>query len=291
MLRWAPLLAVVLLAGCASGGSVPAAPISPPPQTWTVTNGTLTLMASAGFGGAIVSLTDAAGNQYVNTSDHGREFQTAYTLDGLAEVENPTEAGSFADASGQVSTSIIKGMAASGAVLSSTVNPAYWEPYNGALVSPDTISKTITLGYGGIANVIRWDVTIVLAQPHTLSTFEGLTGYGPPLPELWVQQPSGSWMQSTPAPNVAVQYGSPIIEASADGAQAIGVYTPLTTPLPYQNAFNTQLAGVDKWDCAWWNTGTYPGNAIPAGTYSATCYVAVGTLAQVEASITILQTL
>lgn len=283
MKRWA--IAALVLAGCASGGNSPTpALISVLVQTWTATNGTLTMTASAAFGGAVVSLTDGTGNQYVNTADHGREWQTAYQLDGLTadenQAENPTEAGSASDTI--TSSSQIISASAVGNVFSTCVHPAYWIPYNGAVVSPDTICKTVTLGYSGISNLIRWDVSITTAAPHMTWTVEGVTGYGPELPDLYQQLDNGSFSEFDSAVidlEGETQYALPIIEASADGMQAVGIKT-FGTIGEDENAV-IYTAAVDKWDCAWFTQ-----TPIAAATTSYTCYIAVGTLADVEAAMT-----
>lgn len=278
-MRCALILGLLALTGCAGGSTPP--PMPPAPSTWTATNGTVAVTAAAAFGAAVVSVTDGLGRQYVNTADHGREFQTAYQLDGTGEVENPTEAGSAADGAGTSSTTVIGAVSVAGNVLSTSVHPAYWNAYQGATVSPDTISKTVTIGYNGMANVTRWDVTITTAADHSTGAFEGLTGYTPVLPNLYVQQADGSWLNTgMTAAQGWVQWQAPIIEASADGSQAVGLYSP---GFSYWWAI-IDWAGVDKWDCAYWVQ-----TPLPAGTYQATCYVAVGTLAEVEASLAALE--
>lgn len=272
----------LLLAGC-GGGSGPPSPGPPPapPQSWTVTDGDVTLTAEVRFGSSITSITDRHGNQYVDDVDHGRQWQVAYQLDGLDEGENPTEAGSAADAAGPTSTTVILATAVSADSFASSVHPAYWYPYQGATVSQDAISKTVTVGWRGLSNVVRWDVAIDLAAPHSFGVFEGLAGQGPMLPLLYVQQPDGSFSIVTQTDGGTTAPKTPLIEASVDGSQALGVMATGTDLL--WSTFDISGAGINAWGCAGWLQ-----DDLPAGHYARACYVAVGTLAEVEASLTAL---
>lgn len=274
------ILAALFLGACASGGGGNHIPPSPAPaQNWTITNGTVIVMASAAYGGSVVSVIDGSGKQYVDTVDHGREFQIAYQLDDLGEGENPTEAGSAADANGPTSSTVILGVVLNGPnVFTSVVHPAYWNGYNGTIVSPDTISKTVTVGYNGLANVIRFDVQITTVGDHTKAQVEGLTGYGPVLPVTYLQQGDGSFIATGQTQSWGMyKYSAPIIQSSVDGSQAVGVYSPGDY---YLNVVDWPGASVNKWDCAYWIQSPFP-----AGIYKRTCYVAVGTFAEVEASL------
>lgn len=277
-MRLVAISLLLALAGC--GGNTPI----PPPivQSWTISNGSVTVGMSAAYGAAVVSVTDKHGTQYVDTADHGREFQTAYQLDNLGEGENPTEAGSAANGSSQTTSTVILNAAITSTnSFTSTVHPAFWNAYNGTLVSPDTLTKTVTVGYGGLDNVLRWDVTITIASNHSTSNLEGLTGYGPLFPTLLVQQVDGTFIQMASPPNTLVEPMGPMIEVSADGSAAVGAYSP---GYRYFNEVNIANVGVDKWDTAWWQQ-----TPMPAGTYSYTAYVIVGTLAEVEASLIALE--
>lgn len=281
----ASILGLVALVVAACGGTPSPVIVAPTVQAWTISNSSVQVTASAAFGAAVISVIDKHGNQYVDTFDHGREFQTAYQLDGQGEGYNPTEAGSAANGQGRTSsTTIVSAAITSANVFESTVHPAFWNAYNGGIVSPDTIAKKITVGYAGRDNVLRWDVSITLAEDHLHGYFEGLTGYGPNFPGLYAQQPDGAFalvVETTPAPWLPGALSTPIIESAADGSQAIGAYAP---GYLYANTPNILGVGVDKWDCAWWEQAP-----LPAGVYSYTCYVAVGTLAEVEAALVALE--
>lgn len=275
-------LAVLLSIGLTACGSDPSSTtvVSPSPQAWTIGNGTVTITAEARFGGSVTSVRDAHGHEYDDIVDHGREWQIAYQLDGLDEGENPTEAGSAADAAGPTSTSTILSVSVpSPNVLSTTVRPAYWYPYQGALLSPDTVSKTVTVGYAGLANVIRWDVAIDIATDHSMGVVEGLAGYGPQLPLLYVEQVDGTFTETPQADKGTVTPATSFIAASADGSQAMGVVAE-KPPMLTWNQLDFLGSGVNAWGCAGWIQ-----TPLPAGRYTATCYVTIGTLAEVEASL------
>lgn len=272
--------------------STPQPPPAPPPDTiWTASfpfdNSDIVVSVDARFGGAIYSLT-WKGVQFVNTDDHGREIQTAFQLDGLGEAVNPTEAGSAADAAGPTSSSIVNSAVASGNQITTTSIMAYWLPAS-AIRSTYSLSKTITLGWAGIANVIRDDITVVGSEYHSSVSIEGLTGYlGAQFTSLYEFDPSTEQLTNLPYtpssvfdPSKIVGSSIPIILATPTGDAAMGIYSP-TVPV-YQAWMG---AGGDsmKWDAA-----VHSVVPFPAGRYSWTVYMVVGTLAQVKQSLSILR--
>src|SRR5882757_3057286 len=120
------------------------------------------------FAGAIYSII-WNGKQFVDSADHGREFQSASSFDGLGECYNPTEAGSLTDTTR--STSALLGISAAGNVLKTTSQMAFWAPagypypqgcggnqslkiaQNTTDLSNHLLSKQVTIGYSGIENV------------------------------------------------------------------------------------------------------------------------------------------
>lgn len=279
MVVFAAALALVSTLVACGGSGAQTPPTCTLTMTCFVTNGFITVGVDPAYGMAITSVIDAAGNQYVNTVDRGREFQNAYQLDGLDEAENPTEAGASADGTGgTTSTTVIVSVnKVFPTMLQTVVHPAFWYPYNGALVSPDTVYKQITVGVEA-ENVFRWDVVVTTASDHTQAAMEPGAGYGPMLPNLYELQTDGSWALQPTAP-AGASYYAPIIKASADGTQAIGLLSPISQYYDYM----ITAAPVDNWNCGWQRYTPFP-----AGTYNYTCYVAVGTLAAVEASVSAL---
>ncbi|QSQ21370.1 hypothetical protein JY651_40320 [Pyxidicoccus parkwayensis] len=128
-------------------------------------NETVRLGTSSQYGGAINSLV-YDDKEYINSIDHGRQMQVAYSLASSGEMLMPTEAGNNRDHDGPTSTTVVKGVEAKDGSVTTTVNPAYWrEPgkaaggYNDPAarvtkntteVSEDTLSKTVATGVGGL---------------------------------------------------------------------------------------------------------------------------------------------
>jgi hypothetical protein len=56
----------------------------------------IVLRTSARYAGAVASLT-FRGVEYIDIKDHGRQMQSASSVDSLGECYNPTEAGNRAD--------------------------------------------------------------------------------------------------------------------------------------------------------------------------------------------------
>lgn len=124
------------------------------------------------------------GQEWVNSHDHGRLFQTALQIDGYGECFNPTEAGSY-----KGSDSILEGITVdhiNGNTASTTVRAASWGvapdglnycpkgTHPGISVPTDTrISKKITVD----GNIITWDVSINSPSAKERFNIEVLTGY------------------------------------------------------------------------------------------------------------------
>lgn len=254
--------------------------------------------------GAIDSLT-WGGTQFINAHDHGRELQSASAYDGYGECLNPTEAGSDSDGTGPRSTSLLTDLRAGGDTLQTRSRMAYWvgpgqatgscpkgPGPQAAPRSDDVLAKTVTLGAEGVANAIAYRATYITAQAHASATFEVATAYMPPdFARFWNFDPATG--QSAPLSAGPGEQGVPVILANADGSRAMGVYSPALPQATVPNAgygrfdFAT-LPGPGnatvKWNCV------FRENAVPAGAHSYTCYVVVGTLADVRAGIAALRT-
>lgn len=167
----------------AIGGYRPPAPPSPAAPQYAL-NGSfngkpIVVGASARFGGAVYSL-KCGGFEHLDSSDHGRELQSAWQYNNTGEAQNPTEAGSSANGAGQLSSSRILSASVSGATLKTRINPSYWYAYNGAIVSPDFFEKTVTLGHQGHSNVLVHECELYVGDPYNnFLSVEGLTAYTP----------------------------------------------------------------------------------------------------------------
>jgi hypothetical protein len=169
------LLPLTLCAGPAVTPSPAQATI--PPEGIHISNGVLTLGISARDAGAVSSIV-YDGAEMVNDHDHGRQLQIAWSYNALGEPDNPTEAGSAADARGATSTSQLLEIHAEDAAVTTRSHPAYWYPPGYVnkkglksavtqLVTADTLEKTLTLGYHGDPHVIVVDAAVTISPTLT----------------------------------------------------------------------------------------------------------------------------
>ncbi len=187
------IIAIIIAAVLAIGAAVyffvikkssPPATVVPVSSDWVI-SGThdsqpVTLKANAVHGGAVYSLV-WGGTEFIDATDNGRELQTAWQENNLGEGRNPTEAGASADGTpASHSTTVVTAYNATGNILRTQAQLAYWFPYNGATLSPQKLSKTVTIGYNGLDNVIHHQITITLAEALQDINVEGLTSYSPP---------------------------------------------------------------------------------------------------------------
>jgi hypothetical protein len=156
------------------GWGSPAPPPPAPPQ-WQlggVFDGkTVVVGAGPNYGGAIYSLL-WGGNQLINQDPaNGGQLQTAYYVEtppGQQNAINPTEAGNWLDhvsskGSPTGSTTQITGEYLSSLHLQTLCHPAYWSgAYQGSLVSPDVLGKTVTL----VGNDIHLEYTLAFNSDH-----------------------------------------------------------------------------------------------------------------------------
>lgn len=257
--------------------------------------------------GAIHSLT-WNGREFINSTDHGRQLQSASNFDAgsrfTGETFNPTEAGSRADGAGPVSTSRLLHLIADNNRLQTTSQMAFWlrpgersggEPAkNRTDISNHLLTKRVEIGYRSWPNVIRYDVTFGLPvdEQHHYAQFEALTGYMPPEFEKFltidlpsIEPPSAENRRSArqrlaPLDDGPGEQNKPIIFCTNDEQHAMGIWSPQQPSPGFVNAgygrwrFKNQK--VVKWNCVF----RIRRNAdfVPAGDYSFRCFVIVGTL-------------
>jgi hypothetical protein len=244
----------------------------------------LVIGTSARFAGAVSSV-ELGSVQFCNASDHGRCFQSDMLLDGLGIAKNPTEAGSEHDGGGSTSSShllFFKQPVVNN--LSSINQAAYWKAWNGHVLSPDRITKTITIGALGRPHLVKWAVKFTLAEDHSSSLFEVLTGYMPPTFGHW-QTLDGSPLVSNPSPEAWLRYTSQPLLCCINPVtgSALGFYcSPVRggiKPAPWAPpvyTFGTRANDCTKWN-AWNNV-----SPAPTGDYSYTMWLAMGTIASVR---------
>ena len=285
----------------ASAASLEAASTSPVVGSIraTVLGTPLVISATARNAGAIDSLI-WNGLEFIDAKDHGRELQSASSYDGYGECLNPTEAGSGRDGVGATSTSRLLGLSTDGNVLATTTQMAYWVPagarydgaahcgthpelhaaVNGADLSNDLVSKSVSIGYGGFDNVIQYLSSFRTADAHSQAQFEAVTGYlSANFTSFYAVDMNTYAMR--PLDHVAGEVGQPVIFATADGSHAMGAYSP---DIP-ENATSGYAKFFFPGDTSKWSV-VFRQNATPAGTYAFRSYIVVGNLTQVRATLT-----
>jgi hypothetical protein len=265
----------------------------------TVLNAPLILHASPRTAGAIDSL-KFRGKEFVNAFDHGREWQSAVSYDGLGECLNPTEAGSLKDGAGPDSSSQLLDAHVQDATLATTVRMAYWlapgEEYkagcgqkkdvhaaqNKELVSDDTLLKRTTVGHRDIPNVIDFLVTLNVGEPHQSVVFEALTGYMPPeFSQFLTFDPATS--EVAPLSAGQGEQPLPLIVSTKDRQFAVGVYSP--DPQPGYGRFQfLDKPGVKGWNAVKWNC-VFRTGAVRPGPLTYHCFLAIGTVEEVRTAL------
>jgi hypothetical protein len=215
------------------------------------------------FAGAITSL-KWNGREFINIYDHGRQLQSAMQVDGYAECNNPTEAGSEADARKSTSTSALSSIQfASKDSFTAETMMAYWSAsrVTGACVkgkdprvttpqSKHILHKTVSIGYKSDQQIAKIAVTFKSPRNDVSSAFvyEYLTGYlnseftqfynlnGNTLAKVTkLNDISGSGF---PAGSYHAGSALPSAMASADGSYAMGVYFPMSQLAKCSTAFH-----------------------------------------------------
>ncbi len=255
----------------------------------------LKITAMERFGGAIGSLT-WKGVEFVDIADHGRQLQSACHFDDEGECYNPTEAGSMADGTKQTSTSEWQYGSNEGGALKTQSRMAFWLSPGGVLgggcvsgrvintapVSNFIFGKEIKIGYDNWENVIEYDVNFWVAEDHGKGVFEILTGYMPIKFNKFY-----AFDKATKSIKSIVSGGSdkPVIQATADGSLAMGIYTPWkqlgVRGTDYYAAyysvrdFSDVSVAATKWNVAMHNMTAKKGN------YAFKNFVIVGSLEEV----------
>ena len=263
------------------GGSAASPPAAIQPD-WVLTGthgGRSVAVAMSPYRGAAIYSLKWGGVELLDHSDDGRELQTAWQLDDMIEEQNPTEAGSTGEGTSdnpyQCSTKILSATKTGDTVFTSSVNPAYWHAYQGQLTSPHVLNKTITLGYGGMDNVIRHDLLIKLVNDHSHIVTEGITSYHPRNFNTFFTL-DGDTLTQVPTPSANVGTSLPVIAATADKQYAVGLWHPN----PALGYGYSMPGGWPKLDAAWWEK-----KPAPAGDYPYVVFSIFGTVDDVVASI------
>lgn len=189
--------------------------------------------ARAGFAGALGSLRHN-GMEYLNIDDHGRQMQMAVSLDPRPECLMPTEAGSAADGSGPTSSSRLIAAQVGPGTWETSTNAAYWltGTCTQETFAPDLFTKQVQVGVPGNAKVIRYagQMQLVRTYPQVYaeiptaylrSPFTALYRIDPQSGDTWKIRTFNTWPNGEEDSN-----NVPVIFATADGAHAIGLWSP-----------------------------------------------------------------
>lgn len=253
----------------------------------------IVITTTARLAGAIHSLT-WNGKEFINSSDHGRQLQSASNLDAASaftgETFNPTEAGSRHDGAGEQSTSRLLHYVAQNNQLQTTNQMAFWlrpgelsdshPAKNTVELSNHLLTKRVTIGYLDLPNVIQYDVTfgVPIGESHKYAQFEAVTGYMPAEFKRFVKFNATS-SQFEPLSDGPGEQSAPVTLSTEDGQYAMGVYSPDQPSKGFENAgygrWNFGSQNVVKWNCVF---RLRNGDGIAAADYSFRTFVIVGTL-------------
>ncbi len=262
--------------------------------------------------GAIHSLT-WNGREFINSTDHGRQLQSASAFDNgtpwsNSEEYNPTEAGSVRDSAGPTSTSRLLHQVVGPEYLQTTILMAFWLPPDGTsggkpaknktALSNHLLTKRVQIGYKNLPNVIDYRVTFSVpeGERQTRAQFEALTGYMPAeFHKFYAVVPDKAELQPLDAGPGEQRY--PVIAANEAGTHAMGIWTPVAQPAGFTRVgygrFEFEKAKVTKWNCVFRKVleKNAAGENKPhaAGEYSFQMFVIVGDLKTVHENMLALQ--
>ncbi len=263
----------------------------------------IVIRTTARLAGAIHSLT-WQGREFIDSTDHGRQLQSASNLDAGAplsnETYNPTEAGSARDGAGPRSSGRLLHLRVETNALQTVTQMAFWlapgeksgpnPAKNKTILSDHLLTKRVRIGYKNLPQVITYDVAFSLpvGERHVDATFEALTGYLPAEFERFLQYNPRSG-ELEPLSDGPGEGPRPVVLAVPAGTHAMGIYAP---PQPARHTigpgfgrFRFPAEKVVKWNCVF---RVHDAAGIPPGEYSYRMFVLVGDLTTVRDSMRVL---
>jgi hypothetical protein len=270
----------------------------------------LSVTASTALAGAIASVR-LDGRELVASGGHGSALQYAFHAHGLGECWNPTEAGSDRDDVGGgpqfhgPSTSRLFSFSGGARWLATLsrlamyVAPGSRSSWNGCTpsypagfpfengLSPYLLSKNVSVAAGaGGAALVRFDTTLQVLAPEQSSKFDSLliAYLTPRLDHYWeYDTASGALTPATLAGHTSL---GPIVAATADGREAVGMWSApavgsfaLTYYLGYQPGTTAYPFQSHTVQTTWWGRDLRPGRYRYRSAY------AVGTLREVARTL------
>lgn len=259
----------------------------------------IVITTTARLAGAIHSLT-WNGKEFINSTDHGRQLQSATNLDCgtpiTGETYNPTEAGSRDDGAGPLSSSKLLSSSAQGAELKTTIQMAFWlkpgeksggQPAkNTTVLSDHLVTKRVHIGHKDLPNVIEYDATFTIPKEHhTQCVVEALTGYMPPeFKNFYKRDPATG--ELSPVDDGPGEQPRPLVFATENGSHAMGIFAPENQPRGPEKAgygrFRFINEKVVKWNCVY---RIHNKDGIKPGDYLYHMFVIIGTLDDVKSSL------
>lgn len=259
----------------------------------------IVITTTARVAGAIHSLR-WNGREFLDSTDHGRQLQSAVNLDVggvlLDETFNPTEAGSVRDGAGPTSSSRLLWLSAAGRELQTVSRMAFWlapgdssaghAARNTEALSNHLLQKRVVIGAGGLEHAIRHEIAFTLPadERHTRCTFEVLTGYMPDDFDSFHGLRDDDTL--VPLPAGRGEQPLPIVASTTAGDHAIGAWSPTrartTSRPPAYGRFTFPDHRVVKWNCV---VREARADGLEPGTYRHVVWVAVGTREQVRATL------
>jgi hypothetical protein len=298
------LFPLLVVAGCGSLALAALATDAPPSP-----EGNAVLRAKAGPSDIVITTTNRLagaihsvtwnGKEFIDSTDHGRQLQSASNLDCgkpiLAETYNPTEAGSRADGAGDKSSSKLLRMRAKGAELETTNQMAFWlkpgekseghPARNDKVLSDHLLTKRVHIGHKSLPHAIEYDVTFTVpkGEKHTYAVFEAVTGYMPAEFRRFLKYDSGKLKPLDDGPG---EQASPVVLATESGTHAMGVYSPDQPSRGFEKVgygrFRFKAEKVVKWNCVF---RVRDPQGIKPGDYRYRMFVVVGSLEDVRKTL------
>ena len=156
---------------------------------------------------------------------------------------------------------------------------------NSGTLSEHRLAKEVRIGAFGLPNVLDYTAAFLIpaGERHASAQFEALTGYMPPeFDRFWRFAPaSGRLELLSDGPG---EQSEPVVFATSDGGHAMGIISFETPDAastgPAYGRFRFVAEKVVKWNCVFRVRG-----GVTLGTYRYRMFVAIGTLADVEASL------
>lgn len=260
----------------------------------------IVLTTTARLAGAVHSLT-WAGQEFIDSHDHGRQLQSAASFDVgdfktyWPEAFNPTEAGSRRDGIGPTSSSKLLEMNLNGKELRAKTRMAFWlapgeksfgrPARNKAVLSDHLLEKRVKLGFKGLEHAIEYEVAFHLpeGEDHTYAQFEALTGYMPPEFDRFLKLVDGELKPLDDGPG---EQEYPVVLATPSGSHAMGVFSPDQPSKGFEKAgygrFRFKKEKVNKWNCVFRSRDLM---GVRGGRHAFRVYVAVGSLEDVRRTL------